>query len=39
VNSDNVIYLENVRVLAEGKFEEVRSRVNNFDLSAKLMGL
>lgn len=39
VNSDNVIYLENGRVLAEGKFEEVRSMVNNFDLSAKLMGL
>lgn len=38
-SANNVIYLENGRILAEGKFEDVRRNVPNFDKQAKLMGL
>jgi ABC-type multidrug transport system fused ATPase/permease subunit len=37
--SDLVVYLNEGKVMATGKFEEVRAKVPNFDLSAKLMGL
>jgi ATP-binding cassette, subfamily B, bacterial PglK len=37
--SDLVVYLNEGKVTATGKFEEVRAKVPNFDLSAKLMGL
>jgi ABC-type multidrug transport system fused ATPase/permease subunit len=37
--SDLVVYLNEGKVMATGKFEEVRAQVPNFDLSAKLMGL
>jgi ABC-type bacteriocin/lantibiotic exporter with double-glycine peptidase domain len=36
---DTVIYMENGKVVATGTFEEVRSRIKNFDRQAKLMGL
>ncbi len=36
---DTVIYMENGKVAATGTFEEVRSRIKNFDRQAKLMGL
>jgi ABC-type bacteriocin/lantibiotic exporter with double-glycine peptidase domain len=38
-SADSVIYFENGRILAEGKFEDVRRNVPNFDKQAKLMGL
>jgi len=37
--ADKVVYLENGEIKATGSFEEVRSKVTNFDLQAKLMGL
>jgi ABC-type multidrug transport system fused ATPase/permease subunit len=37
--SDKVVYLNEGKVVATGKFEEVRAQVPDFDLSAKLMGL
>jgi ABC-type multidrug transport system fused ATPase/permease subunit len=36
---DKVIYLENGRLLAEGRFDEVRSRIKNFDQNAIAAGL
>lgn len=38
-NADQVIYFDNGQVLARGTFEQVRSRVPNFDAQAQLMGL
>lgn len=38
-NADKVIYMENGEILAVGKFEEVRSKVENFNNQANLMGL
>lgn len=38
-HADNVIYLENGNVLSQGKFEEVRAAIPNFDKQANLMGL
>ena len=38
-NSNQVIYMENGEILAQGTFDEVRSQVPNFDRQAKLMGL
>lgn len=38
-NSDLVVYLSEGKVIASGKFEEVREKVPDFDKSAKLMGL
>lgn len=38
-NADQVFYLENGEIRAFGTFEEVRSKVPDFDNQAKLMGL
>jgi ABC-type multidrug transport system fused ATPase/permease subunit len=38
-SADQVIYIENGVVLAIGKFEEIRQKVTNFDVQAKLLGL
>ena len=38
-NADKVVYLDRGKVLAQGKFEEVRTKVPDFDAQAKLMGL
>lgn len=38
-NADRVFYLDNGRIEAEGTFEEVRTKVPNFDKQANLMGL
>jgi ATP-binding cassette, subfamily B, bacterial PglK len=38
-NVDVVFYLSNGKILASGKFEEVRKAVPNFDRQAELMGL
>jgi len=38
-NADKVIYMEDGKMIAAGTFEEVRSRVPDFDKQAKLMGL
>lgn len=38
-SADRVIYLENGKILADGKFENVRKEVPDFDYQAKLMGL
>ena len=38
-NADKVIYMENGEILAVGKFEEVRNKVENFNNQANLMGL
>ena len=38
-NADKIIYLEDGRVKAIGSFEEVRSKLPNFERQAKLMGL
>lgn len=37
--ADQVVYLEEGRILATGSFEEVRAAVPNFDRQASLMGL
>lgn len=38
-SADLVVYLENGKILSQGKFEEVRAQVPQFDKQAKLMGL
>ena len=38
-NADLVIYLDNGQITASGTFEEVRSKLPNFDKQSKLMGL
>ena len=38
-DADRVLYLEEGKIIAQGKFNEVRSIVPNFDKQAKLMGL
>jgi len=38
-NADQVIYMDQGRVVAQGSFDEVRSAVPDFDSQAKLMGL
>ncbi len=38
-NVDKVIYLENGKLVAEGKFEEVRNQVVNFDQNATSAGM
>jgi ABC-type multidrug transport system fused ATPase/permease subunit len=38
-NADQVVYIENGSVLASGKFNEIREKVPNFDIQAKLLGL
>jgi ATP-binding cassette, subfamily B, bacterial PglK len=37
--ADQVVYLESGSILAKGTFTEVREKVNDFDVQAKLMGL
>jgi len=39
VNSDQIIFIENGRILACGTFENVRAAIPNFDEQAKLMGI
>lgn len=39
LNADQVIYMENGRVLEVGTFIEVRAKVANFDTQANLLGL
>jgi ABC-type multidrug transport system fused ATPase/permease subunit len=39
LNADQVIYMENGRVIEVGTFEEVRTKVANFDTQANLLGL
>jgi ABC-type multidrug transport system fused ATPase/permease subunit len=38
-DADTLVYLDKGRVVAEGKFDEVRANVPNFDRQAQLMGL
>jgi len=38
-NSDLVIYMDSGKIISIGNFEEVRSKVPDFDRQAKLMGL
>jgi ABC-type multidrug transport system fused ATPase/permease subunit len=38
-NSDQVIYMDKGKIVAKGKFEEVRTAVPDFDHQAQLMGL
>jgi ABC-type multidrug transport system fused ATPase/permease subunit len=38
-NSDQVIYMDKGKIVAKGKFEEVRKTVPDFDHQAQLMGL
>jgi ABC-type multidrug transport system fused ATPase/permease subunit len=37
--ADQVVYLENGKIISVGTFDEVRSAVPNFDHQASLMGL
>lgn len=39
LNADQVIYMEDGRIICVGTFEEVRNEVPNFDKQASLMGL
>ena len=39
LNADKIAYLSEGRVISVGTFDEVRTRVPNFDVQAKLMGL
>jgi ABC-type multidrug transport system fused ATPase/permease subunit len=38
-NSDQVVYLENGKIISRGSFEAVKASVPDFDIQAKLMGL
>ena len=38
-HADEVLYLEDGKILAKGSFEEVRTSVTNFDRQASLLGL
>jgi ABC-type bacteriocin/lantibiotic exporter with double-glycine peptidase domain len=38
-NVDKVVYLSDGKIMATGTFDQVRNRVPNFDLQAKIMGL
>jgi ABC-type multidrug transport system fused ATPase/permease subunit len=38
-NADQVVYIQDGVVLATGKFDEIRQKVPNFDIQAKLLGL
>lgn len=38
-DATQIIYLDEGKIIARGTFEEVRSKVPNFELQAKLMGL
>jgi len=38
-NADKVVYLKEGKVMAQGKFNEVRDQVSDFDRQAKLMEL
>ena len=38
-NVDQVVYLENGKIQAVGKFEEIRQKIPNFETQANLMGL
>jgi ABC-type multidrug transport system fused ATPase/permease subunit len=38
-NADLVVYMDSGKIIAKGKFEEVRKVVPEFDHQAKLMGL
>jgi len=37
--ADRILYIDNGQVVSEGSFAELRKRVPNFDVQAKLMGL
>jgi ATP-binding cassette subfamily C protein len=37
--ADKVLYLDAGKIMAEGSFEEVRTKVPDFDHQAKLLGL
>jgi ABC-type multidrug transport system fused ATPase/permease subunit len=39
IDADQVIYMEEGRILAIGTFDEVRKAVPDFDRQAQLMGL
>ena len=36
---DNIFYINNGRIIAEGKFEELRLKVKDFDKQAEIMGM
>jgi ABC-type multidrug transport system fused ATPase/permease subunit len=38
-NADKVVYIDAGQIVAQGKFDEVRRLVPDFDLQAKLMGM
>ena len=38
-HADKIIYMEKGKILAIGKFEEVRRQIPNFDIQAALMGI
>ena len=38
-HADKIIYMEKGKILAIGKFEEVRRQIPNFDIQASLMGI
>jgi ATP-binding cassette subfamily C protein len=37
--ADSILYMQEGKIIEEGSFEEVRSRVPDFDIQSKLMGL
>jgi ABC-type multidrug transport system fused ATPase/permease subunit len=39
MDADKIVYLESGKVLGIGTFDEVRKKVKNFDIQARLMGL
>jgi ABC-type multidrug transport system fused ATPase/permease subunit len=38
-NADQVVYIQDGAILATGKFDDIRKKVPNFDIQAKLLGL
>jgi ATP-binding cassette subfamily C protein len=39
MSADSVVYMENGKIVTQGKFEDVRRNAPNFDQQAKLLGL
>jgi ABC-type multidrug transport system fused ATPase/permease subunit len=38
-NADKIVYMDHGKIIYQGKFDEVRENVPNFDRQAQLMGL
>jgi len=39
MNADKIVYMEEGKILAVGKFDEIRKQIPNFDIQASLVGI